>query len=89
MILCDQMFFSAAFLIYRKCLKTLLHETSQALYNLVWVIDWAHDESRRYVLGYACTQLGHSARASATTETEGISTVAIIACVVAAQLQLL
>ena len=46
-------------------------------------VDWAHDGSRRYMLGYACTQIdglqhlciGHHG-ASATTEREGISTLA-------------
>ena len=45
----------------------------------------AHDRSRSHVLGYSDTQLAHS-----TTEREGIiSTLATIACVVAAPLQLL
>ena len=47
---------------------------------------WAHDGSRRYVLGYSCAQLAPSSRASAITERESICTFATIACVVAAQL---
>ena len=48
-----------------------------------------YDGSRRYVRGYSGTQLGHSTRASTTTERESISvTLADIACVVAVQQQL-
>ena len=48
-----------------------------------------YDGSRRYGRGYSGTQLGHSTRASTTTERESSSvTLADIACVVAVQQQL-
>ena len=73
-------------------MKTLLHETSEAVYNCVWVIDWGsvgYDGSRQYGRGYSGTQLGHSTRSSTTMERESISiTLADIACFVAVQQQL-
>ena len=69
-----------------------MHETSEALYNCVWVVDWGsvgYDGSRQYGRGYSDTQLGRSTRASTTTERKSISiTLADIACVVAVQHQL-
>ena len=85
-------FLPAFFNHFRTCLKTLLHETSEALYTCVWVIDLGsvgYDGSRRYGRGYSGTQPEHSTRASTTTERESISiTLADIACVVAIQQQL-
>ena len=45
----------------KKWLKTFLYETSEALYNDIWVIDWAatnHEAYTRWLLWYG-TQLGH------------------------------
>ena len=65
----------------------------EAVYNCVRIIDWGsvgYDGSRRYGRSYSGTQLGHSTRASTTTERESISiiTLADVACVVAVQQQL-
>ena len=59
-----------------------MHGTSEALYNHIWVIDWAttdHDSKRA---GHSDTQLGHSTRASTSTDREGEhQTETTIACV--------
>ena len=74
-----------------KCLKTCLYETSETLYNDIWVIDWATTDHEAIRVGYSGTQLGHITRASTSTEKESIRlsiSLVDIVCVLAAQRQL-